>query len=170
MRKEYGAALRKVFIERLAQVCPDFIPARQHIAPARFPGERAYCCRVSDTVYHWVVLIPDQKREAFFVELGWSRSARFPQLTMRPSAARPGEAGSENEYLCRLGVLAGRNDFGFVVEELPLDATQDAMMAYILAQTQPLSPELAQARVAPRVEDALRELVQHGLPFLRMHT
>jgi hypothetical protein len=169
MRKEYGAALRELFTEGLAHACPQFTLVKKHSALAGFPGERAYCWRISETIFLWVVLIPDGKREAFFVELGWSKKGRFPQLTMRPSLARPPDAGSEEEYLCRLGELSRGNDFGWVVEELRLGATQQEMMAYIAAQTQPISPEVARARILPRVEEALRELVQHGLSFLNRH-
>jgi len=151
-------------------MCPDFTLVRKHLPLAGFPGERAYCWRVSETVFNWVVVVPDQKREGFFVEIGWSRKARFPQLTMRPSATRPSDAGWEEEYLCRLGELSRSNDFGWLVEGLCIDATQEEMMAYIVAHTQPISVEVARARVVPRVEEALHELVQYGLPFLRKHT
>lgn len=169
MRKEYAAALRAVFAEGIAHACPDFTLVKKHSALASIPGERAYCWRITETIYLWVVLIPDQKREAFFVELGWSRKARFPQLTMRPSWTRPSDAASEDEYLCRLGELSRGNDFGWLVEELRADATQQEMMAYLVAQTNPVSPEVARSRVVPRVEEALRELLEHGLPFLRKH-
>jgi hypothetical protein len=169
MRKEYRAALLEAFSAGLAHACPDFTLVKRHSALTGIPGERAYCWRISDNVFLWVVLIPDQKREAFFVEFGWSRKARFPQLPMRPSGVRPSEAASEEEYFCRLGELSGGDDMGWLFEELRVDATQEEMMAYVFAQTQPLSAELARARVAPRVEEALREFVQHGLSFLRKH-
>jgi hypothetical protein len=169
MRREYQAALRELFTDGLACACPQFTLVKKHSALAGFPGERAYCWRISESNSLWLVLIPDGKREAFFVEVGWSKKGRFPQLTMRPSWARPPDAWSEEEYLCRLGDLSRGNDSGWVVEELRLGATQQEMMAYIAAQTQPISPEVARARVLPRVEEALRELVQYGLPFLSRH-
>jgi hypothetical protein len=88
---------------------------------------------------------------------------------MRPSGIRPDDAGSEEEYLRRLGELLRGNDFGWLVEELRVDATQEEMMAYIVAQTEPIAPEVARGMVVPRVEEALRELVQYGLPFLHKH-
>lgn len=149
--------------------CPDFALVKKHAALASVPGEQAYCWRVSDRIFLWIVLIPDQKQEAFFIEIGWSRHARFPQLTMRPSLTHPSDAELEDEYLCRLGSLSRGNDFGWVVEELRLDATREQMMAYILAQTEPLSKEVDRARVVPHIEAALRELIEYGLPFLRKH-
>ncbi|MDX1375790.1 MAG: hypothetical protein R3357_09530, partial [Burkholderiales bacterium] len=169
LRKEYAAAVREAFADRLARACPEFIPVKKHSALTGFAGERAFCSRVSEALRHWVVLVPDQKREAFFVELGWSRKRRFPQLAMRPSGTPPEEAGSEEEYLCRLGELARGSDFGWLVEALPMDASQDEMLAYIVAQTKPIAADVARARVVPHVEEALREFVQYGLPFLRKH-
>jgi hypothetical protein len=170
MKKEYATALRAVFSDRLAQMCPDFNFVNKHSALTCFPGERAYCWRISEVVFLWVVLIPDQKQEAFFIEIGWSRKARFPQLTMRPSWTRPRDAGLEEEYLCRLGAVSHDNDLGWFIEEPRVDATQQEMMDYILTQARPLSAEVARSRVLPRVEQALLELVQHGLPFLLKHT
>lgn len=86
---------------------------------------------------------------------------------MRPSFTRPSDAELEDEYRCRLGSLSRGNDFGWMVEELRLDATREKMLAYILAQTKPLSKEVARSRVLTHIEEALRELVQYGLPFLR---
>jgi len=136
---------------------------------AGFPGERAYRWAVTDSRHAWVVLVPDQKREAFTIELGWSRKGRFPQLTMRPSFARPKDAGAEDEYLCRLGELSRGQDWWWTIEELPLDATQDQMMAYIVAQTQPISPETARSRIMPHVQQAVEEFQGFGIPFLRAH-
>lgn len=170
MRKEYGSALRELFTEQLSHVCPDFALVKKYAALVRSPGEQAYCCQVSDRLFLWIVLITDQNREAFFIELGWSRHGRFPQLTMRPSFTLPRHAELEDEYLCRLGSLSGGKDFGWVVEELSLEATQEQMMAYILNQTKPLSKEVARSRVIPHIEDALRDLVDYGLPFLNKHS
>lgn len=145
MRKEYGTVLRELFTDGLAYACPEFNLVKAHSAAACFPGERAYCWRISESVFLWVVLIPDQKREAFFVELGWSRRGRFPQLTALPSGIRPSDPGLVNEkkYLCRLGELSRGDDVGWLVEELRLDATEEEIMAYVVAQTKPLSAEAA---------------------------
>ena len=50
-----------------------------------------------------------------------------------------------------------------------MDASQDEMLAYIVAQTKPIAADVARARVVPHVEEALREFVRYGLPFLRKH-
>ena len=167
MRKEYGAALRDIFTTLLTKACGEFVPVKKHAPLAGYPGERAYCWRVSEVLFNWVVLVPDKDREVFFVELGWSRRGRFPQLTMRPSALRPGEAAGQDEFLCRLGELSRDNDEGWAIESLRADATQEDMMAYLVAQTTPVTPEVARGRVTPLVEQAVSELQRFGLPFLR---
>jgi hypothetical protein len=167
MRKEYGAALREVFSETLTAVCPSFMLVKKPSMLACVPGERAYRWIATHSQHMWMVLVPDQQREAFTIELGWSRLGRFPQLTMRPSFVAPEDAAMEDEYLCRLGDLSRGKDWWWTIEELPLDATQDQFMAYILAQTLPLSPEVARSRIVPHVEEAMGEFERFGLPFLR---
>jgi hypothetical protein len=169
LRKEYGAALREVFTQIFTSACPFFALVKKHSALAGFQGERAYRCAVTDSRHLWAVLVPDQKREAFTIELGWSRMGRFPQLTMRPSLARPEEIGLQHEYLCRLGELSRGEDWWWAIEELPLCASQDQIMAYIIAQTIPISPEVARSRVIPHVKEAVKEFELFGLPFLRAH-
>jgi hypothetical protein len=92
VRKEYGVALREVFSETLTAVCPYFALVKKPTMLAGVPGERAYRWIVTDSQHLWVVLVPDQQREAFTIELGWSRLGRFPQLTMRPSLVAPADA------------------------------------------------------------------------------
>jgi hypothetical protein len=169
MRKEYGAALRELFTELLDSACPSFEWVKKPSILAGVPGERAYRWTVTENEHAWVVLVPDQKREAFAIELGWSRKGRFPQLTMRPSYAHPKDAGLEDEYLCRLGELARGTDWWWMIEELPLCATQDQIMDYIIAQTKPISPEAARSRVIPHVQEAIEDFERFGLPFLRAH-
>lgn len=166
MRKEYGAALRAAFAEAIGAAHPEFVHARKTNALAAYPGERAYAWRVSETLNCWVVLVPDQKREAFTIELGWSRKGRFPQLSMRPSGYRPHQAAAEEEYLCRLGELSRGTDWWWTIEDLPLDATEEQMTAYIVAQTKPIAPDEARARIEPLVREALAELARFGLPYL----
>lgn len=169
MRKAYAQALRELFAEGLASASPDFEFVRRHQPLAGIPGERAFRRTVSPDVVQWLIVVPDLKREAFFLEVGWSRRGRFPQLTMRPSFVRPADAGPEGEVLVRLRELAGENDFGWTIEEPPMGGNRDDMLAYMIAQTAPLEPEVARARVAPLVEEALAMWIELGRPFLERH-
>lgn len=170
MRKAYAQAVRELFATGLAAVSPDFEFVRRHQPLAGTPGEQAFRRAVSPDVVQWLVLVPDLKRDAFFLEVGWSRRGRFPQLTMRPSFVRPADAGPEEEVLLRLRELAGENDFGWRIEEPPMGGTQDEMLAYLVAQTASLEPEVARARVAPLVDEALTMWIDVGRPFLEGHT
>jgi hypothetical protein len=169
MRKEYASALREQFTHELSKMCPELMLAKKYSAAVRFPGERAYCSKVSESVLQWVVLVPDGKRDAFFIEVGWSKRGRFPQLTMRPSWVRPAECGSQEEYLCRLRELSAASDSVWIVEDLPLASNPQAWMDYLTAQSRPISDEVAATRVRPHVKAAPRELAEFGLPFLRRH-
>jgi hypothetical protein len=169
MRKAYAQALRELFAEGLAAASPDFEFVRRHQPLAGIPGERAFRRTVSPDIVQWLVVVPDLKREVFFLEVGWSRRGRFPQLTMRPSFVRPADAGREGEVLIRLRELAGENDFGWTIDEPPMGGNRDDMLAYLIAQTAPLEPEVARARVAPHVEEALAMWIELGRPFLERH-
>jgi len=169
MRKVYADALRELFAEGLAAVSPNFGFVRRHGPLAGTPGERAYRRAVSRDLLQWLVIVPDAKREAFFLEIGWSRRGRFPQLTMRPSPVRPGDAGPQEEVLVRLREVAGEHDFGWTIEEPPMGGTHEDMLAYLVAQAEPLAPDVAWARVAPRVDEALALWIGVGLPFLERH-
>jgi len=169
MRKVYAHVLRKLFAEGLIAADPAFEFVRRHQPLASHPGEHAFRRTVSPDVAHWVVLVPDSKREAFYLEVGWSRRGRFPQLTMRPSFVRPADAGPEEEVLVRLRELAGENDSGWVIEEPPMGGTPAEMLAYIVAQSAPLEPDVARERVAPLVDEALAVWIEWGRPFLERH-
>jgi hypothetical protein len=169
MRKAYAQALRELFDEGLAATSPDFAFVGRHQPLAGVPGERAFRRAISPDVVQWLVLVPDVKREAFFLEVGWSRRGRFPQLTMRPSFVRPADAGAEEEVLVRLREVAGEHDLGWVIEEPPMGGSHQDMLAYLVAQTAPLAPEVARARVAPVVAEALSMWAEVGRPFLERH-
>ncbi len=169
MRKEYGTAVRALFADALVAACPDFAPVKMVVALAAYPGERPFRWTISTTTHAWIVLVPDLKREGFTVEIGWSRLGRFPQLTARPSSARPHDAGPCAEYLGRLGEVAGGSDRWWILEDLPLDANAEQMMAHLIAMTTPIPPDVARARAAPLVGEAVAEIVRSGIPFLRTH-
>jgi hypothetical protein len=88
---------------------------------------------------------------------------------MRPSFVRPADAGREEELLIRLRELAGENDRGWTIEEPPMGGTREDMLAYLVAQAEPLAPEVARARAAPRVEEALATWIEVDRPFLERH-
>lgn len=170
MRKEYGKALRKLFSSEMKRRLPQFVPVKVSSIYI-LPGERAFCWTPAEPVHLWILLCPDQKdREAFTVELGWSKLGRFPELSMRPSFEAPSSGRDEftlDEYVCRLGMLVSGLDYWWELESLDKLDSQDAYMAYLQAKVSPVSPEEATRIVQPHVEDAVEKLCLYAVPYLK---
>ena len=169
MRKEYGKALRDMFTAEMKSQLPGFVPVKV-TSPYIGPGERAFRWVPAEPLHCWILLCPDQKgREAFTVEVGWSRLGRFPELSMRPSSAVPSPGRDElalDEYVCRLGEIVAGGDFWWELESNESPDTQEAYMAYLQAKVTPVSPQEAKRIVQPHVQDALDKLRFHGVPYL----
>jgi hypothetical protein len=108
MKKEYGAALRKLFAEQMRACFPEFVETKVN-SRLFIPGDRAYVSASPTGTWLWIVLSPHWKgAEEFTVHIGWSRKARYPELSAVPSAIRPNAGGNEREheeYMTRLPYL-----------------------------------------------------------------
>lgn len=174
MRQEYGKALRTLFADGMTRRFPAWKPL-PGTNPWYWPGERLYVCPKEDL--WWVlVLEPDiGDHDAFSVSVGWSRLARAPQLSMRPSAEPPRslQAMLRDEYLCPLSLLIPRRQrlYGHPLPWLldPRSASRDPLDVLALF-THPRhgrpSAERARSELGPLVEDALEALQHWGLPYL----
>lgn len=169
MRKEYGNALRREFTAQMKVKLPQFHPVKISSIYV-WPGERAFRWIPVEPIHLWILLCPDQKgREAFTVEIGWSRLGRFPELGMRPSFELPSSRRDEfkvDEYVCRLGVQAAGDDYWWELESLEGLDSQEAYMAYLRRQANPISPQEATGAVRAHVGDAMEKLLLHGVPYL----
>ncbi len=173
MRKEYGKALRELFARGMRDRFPQFAPARVSSRYV-FPGERLFRWAPAESLHCWVILSPDGKgREAFYVEIGWSRLGRFPELGMRPSCADPRSAdvAGERECVVRLRSLREPHDSGWELPDPALAATEgnaspEDVVRALQRSLLPISPSQADADVAPLVEDAFTRLRDDGVPFL----
>jgi len=165
MRKEYGNALRKLFAAQMKQGLPRFGEVKVKSVYAA-PGERAYRWIAREPIHCWIVLSPDPKDyDQFHVLIGWSKRARYPELSMIPSGLRPTPDRAEfaqDEYLIRLPDLWTPLDTPWVVREIrALTSVQD-----LQAGMAPISPDQALKDVAPLVNDAIERLKTYGLPYL----
>lgn len=170
MRKEYGKALRAVFTQEMKAHLPQFLPIKVSSFYI-FPGEKAFRWVPAEPNHFWIILCPDQKgREAFTLELGWSRFGRFPELGTRPSTKVPSKNRDEfalDEYVCRLGMLMTGEDLWWRLEN-PLEYldSQETYMAYLQQKVSPISQEEATRVVTPHVEDAVEKLRLYAVPYL----
>ncbi len=161
MRKEYGQALRTLFAQGMKARFP-FAVAVQVDSPYRFPNHRPWLWKRDPEFWAWILLEQDAKgQDQFNVLMGWSRLARYPQLSMVPCAERPDEAASREEYLCRLPSLWTDEDLWWKVRVPGRLADQ------VPRQGQGRIPApVAREVMAPRVADALDRLQSHGIPWL----
>jgi len=167
MRKEYGKALRAHFTRRMKEALPQFAPARITSVYLN-RGERVFCWRASESVFGWIILSPSATgHQAFTVEVGWSSLGRFPELSMRPSVMGAAEVDLMSppaEGALRVGTVSGNRERWW---QLPDPALENpGSLTALAASLDPLTSSAAQAAVAPHVEDAMAELVDHAVPFL----
>lgn len=165
MRKEYGNALRKLFSAQMKQVLPRFKEVKVKSVYCA-PGERAYRWIVSEPTHCWIVLSPDLKGyDRFHVLIGWSKRARYPEVSMIPCAEQPTPDHAEfayDEYLIRLPSLWTTIDTPWVVREFRVLTSAEDLQASMV----PISPEQALNDVTPLVNDAISRLQTQGLSYL----
>ena len=101
MDSKLAKKLRQQFSAMMGRAFPSFEPSAK--ASFLWPGERAYV-ETSGSIQRWIVLVPHEKEDKFTVEVGWSVGGT-PEFSARPSFEAPGEAGSLECYICRLGEL-----------------------------------------------------------------
>lgn len=131
-----------------------------------WPGDRAYRWRASEQLHCWIVLSPSKKDyDEFTVLIGWSKQARYPELSMVPCAEEPAPDRAEfdrEEYFTRLPFLWGKEDEWWVIKEFRASRS----LAELEASLQPVSPSEAKEAVAPLVTDAVHKIKEIGLPYL----
>jgi hypothetical protein len=159
MRKEYGAVLRRSVEERMTSSPFGWTLHREKSIYA-IPGERAFRKDAGAELTLWCMVVPNQKLESFTIEVGWSRLARYPELSVRPSPGSHDEARGRDECLVRLGELSHGHDHWWEVEGGP--RAPDDLRRMIA----PVSLDDARARVLPVVDEALASLQRHGEPYL----
>jgi hypothetical protein len=165
MRKEYGKALRSLFSSQMTRAASHFEAVK--VKSVFFsPGDRAWRWQANERLHCWIVLSPSKKDyDEFTVLIGWSRRARYPELSMVPCAELPTPGREEfarEEYLTRLPYLWGDDDQWWVVKEFR--AAQS--VAELAASLQPIPPSEARDAVDPQVRDPIGKIVEIGLPYL----
>lgn len=161
MRKEYGKAFRAQ-VERCMGESAFGWRLHKEKSIYAVPGERAFRRDMAAGLVLWCFWVPYDKWESFTVEIGWSRLERYPQLSMRPSFEGPDDAHGRDEYAVRLGQLSRQRDQWWEVEKFVAPTSVEEMMRTM----QPIAADQAGAAMAPRVEEALADLVAFGEPFL----
>lgn len=164
MRKELGKVLRSTFKSKMGVMLPQF---REEKVKSEyfFPGDRAFRHQVGTELALWIVLCPSNKGlDEFTVMVGWSRLARYPELSMVPCILLPSQDRREfeaQEYMTRLPFIMGRGDEWWVIKSFGFST-----LAELLASLEVIPEEKAKDMVMPKVEDAVASIVEFGEPYL----
>jgi hypothetical protein len=93
------------FNKKMKESLPDFASFHEKSEFIN-PGEAIYYSPIFDSVYLFIILVPNLKSEAeFTIEVGWSKMNKFPELSIRPWPKSPNnseEVYKMKEYVCRL--------------------------------------------------------------------
>jgi hypothetical protein len=165
MRKEFGKVLRDSFSQKMKNFIPEFKEEKVK-SQYLWPGERAFCKKINDSIFCWIVLSPSPKDyDEFTVLIGWSTLGRYPESNAIASFMNPTRERAEfshSEFLIRLPQLWTINDFWWVVKPF--------IAAFITEQLQnsiaPITKQEAEALVIPQVEAAFSKLMDIGIPYL----
>ena len=87
MKKELRQALGPLFQTPLGK--NDYIVERKPasiVAPV-YPGEIMFVRDHASCMRHIISVVPDQKRHAFFIEIGWAADGKHITQSMRPSTS-----------------------------------------------------------------------------------
>ncbi len=169
MKKSLRTALDKALG---AQVPAVLGPQYRRLKP--LPKDPTHLVREGEIVFadtsgprsaRFLCFIPDPKRQAFTIELGWSADGQFPVASARPSTG-PLEAVSAGltHGFVRLSELYTR--LGTDWDVAPITPEDPASLERFMAlEMSALDPEEAAALIEPLLTDALRRVQQHAPAF-----
>ena len=167
MRKEYRKAVREVFSRRLRRMAPDLELVKVE-SPLLFGGETVFQWAPGGGFIGWVLLVPDSKRQAFTVEVGWSNVGEFPEFGMRPSVMLGPDEPAPVDVpagFVRLGGLASGTDVWWNLPDPAL--LEPADLTALQASLEPIDLDAATRDAEAPVKAALEMLRGHGLSFLQ---
>ena len=152
LHRKVNQAIKKVLKIRMKEHFSEYRIVKHERLP---PGSTAWCC-VKGSLWLVVIYHPSDKWESFTIELAWSRKNQFPDYIL----SLPKEF--EDDGLIRLGHLSEGRDFWWMLEDkAPVEEFDP--MAFL--NEPPVDEWLA--RVEPTVDDAMKNLIQFGLPFFQ---
>ena len=167
MRKEFRRVLREQFRKGLLG-CDNGFSEFKGKSAYLLPGNSVFIKKPSGSnIWLVVILIPDEKREAFTLEIGWSALSRFPELAARPSGHPTSDRHEfhHQEFIFRLHDLYDRRDSDWKIQP-DFDPFTGDFLQFVKDSMKPISPEEAAMLVIPKVDDAIARLKQYGFPYL----
>lgn len=168
MKKELKAALETALTEQVPTGLDEGYSRLRNLPRGEgvvYPGEIVFADTSRPTSGRFISFIPDAKRNAFTVELGWSADGRFPVASMRPSTdPETVAAAAPSSGFVRLSELYSH--LGEDGDVAPIDALDPASVTrFMELELRKLDMQEAQALIRPLVEDAIRNLQKYAPGF-----
>lgn len=163
MKKELSKTLAKRVADTLGEMGYSRVNAVSDVVSPAYPGELLFrTASAQGGLKRFVSFIPDPRRQAFFVELGWAQGDAPLALSMRPTGS-PAELlqRKATSGVIRLTELVDGKHHDW--DLFPLDADNpDALAAFLTFELQKPSPEEARKLLSPLLADAFGMLCQYG--------
>jgi len=157
MRAPLAKAVRREFGLRLTEVVPQFAEVKGESIP---PGDRLYVWEASPGLRFYLLLQFHPHEDWFTLEVAISQSGRWPAFALQPSS--PDADVKDGDFRFRLGRLWAppqRDVWWELAPRPPAGASVDQYM-----NRAPVEELLT--KIEPLVEDAVRQIAQHALPYL----
>ena len=168
MKKELRRALEAGVISMLGSAGYSQVKAVSDVLSPSYPGELLFkSSGVNEKLTKFVTFIPDPRRQAFFVELGWTWGDAPLAVSMRPTGS-PDELLREKRSAGFIRLTELVDCKGRDWDLFPLDADNpDALAAFLSFELQKPSPEEASNLLSPLITDAFDMLCQYGERFFQ---
>jgi hypothetical protein len=157
VRAPLAKLVRKDFGIRLKSVAPHFSEAKGENIP---PGDRLFVWEVAPTLRFYLLLQIHQHEDWFTIEVGISRTGRWPAYALTPVEPDRHAQGDSRFRLGRLWAPPQRDLWWELAPRPPSGASFEAY-----ANRTPVESLLS--NVNPLVEDAVRRFEEYGMPWLR---
>jgi hypothetical protein len=161
MKKELRSAFATLCDDAMATAAPSAVRLKKIPKASAYPGELSYAePRVGGTAF--TSFIPDGKRHAFTVELGWSADGVFPAVDMRPSHSPAAASGASG--FVRLSEFI--NTAGYAWDAVPMDiAVPGSFERFLAFEMSKPDAEEATRLLRPLLEDAINAWSRHAPGF-----
>jgi len=157
MRAPLAKLVRKEFAIRLRSVAPHFSEAKGEDIPQ---GDRLFVWELTPTLRFYLLLQMHQHEDWFTVELGISRTGRWPAFALASVEPNVEALGDSRFRLGRLWTPPQRDLWWELAPRPPSGASLEAY-----ANRPPVESLLS--NVSPLVEDAVGRFGEYGIPWLR---
>lgn len=157
MRAPLARIVRKEFTAQLTSAAPQFVETKGENIPA---GDRLYVWEVLPTLRFYLLLQFHQYEDWFTLEVGVSRSGRWPAYALMPTEPL---SKAQRDHRFRIGRLWAPAQQDVWWELAPRPAAGGSLEEY---NRRP-EVDVLLPKIRPLAEDATRRLRDYAIPWLK---